>query len=222
MRKTLFFIILFCLSFILGLSFTNNVKAASLEAIYKFDKLYSIEGGHTLAYYQQYRPNDVNEALKSVKKTKFMGKRVNSLSDGTLVRFRKQIIQRFVNEGESALQYKLEFKEEKSMKFIFGLNRSSQKGIEFSMKQPSIKASHATKLGFDAKTEVQTKKSDSKIVEAKLAPNKMLTHSLDGTGAICSGAAAYYIFWVRSWYGVYEYMRIDSIYHNMEIVEIKL
>lgn len=221
MRKFLLITIVFALSFIFAISFTKDIKAQSFEQTYKFDKLRTIEGGHTLAYYIQYRPEDVDQSLEAVKKRKAFGVRKNYLNDGALIRYRKQIISRFINESSSSMQYKVENKEEKTNKFVFGINANKQTSVTASLKQPSIKKTNATKMGIDFKKEITAKSTSSQSSDVKLSPNSILTHSLEGKGVIISGTAANYFTWVRTWYGTFEYLRVDDIFHQIEVLEVK-
>ncbi len=163
---------------------------------------------------------ELQKYYKEVEKTKFFGWNTFIINKKYKANFISDTIYSFYNTGTTAVDYDLNCVYETTSKTSISCTGS----ISYSFKGTSENKRFKNDLDAALKMEYSNVTTDNykqtEKMTIKIDPNTKLIIYISGSGTVLNGVGAYYIFWIRSELGGFEYFTVTDEYPRIEKISI--
>ncbi len=167
---------------------------------------------------EDYSEKEYEEYYKNVDKRKFWGWRTYIVNKNIKAKFISETVFSYYNNGTTPITYKYELNKSVVNKFSI----SSTGNIKYKMEGSVAKFKH--NLDAEVKVNVTTETVTTTKEENNLAiiidPKTVANLKIVGEARITNGVAAYYMFWIRTQRGGFEYFVVTTQYPRLEVLPI--
>ena len=198
--------------FLFLLTFITKVEAS--ETYDTFQEI-EISKGNML---KDYTDLEYKQYYKKVEKRKFFGWRTYVVNKDIKTKFISETVFSYYNNGVTPITYKYQLSESKVNKYSI----SATGTIAYNMDGNSKKFKHKldSELKINYTNQGETKKEEETKLDIIVDPNTVANLRIVGEGKITNGVGAYYIFWVRTQKGGFEYFVVTTQYPRLEVLPI--
>ena len=200
-------------SIFLFLFFVNK----NVEASEGYDTFQEIEltGGMLL---RDYTEEDFAEYFKYVDKRKFWGWQVQTVNKNVKAKFLSETVFSYYNNGTTPITYEYELSKTVVNKFSI----SSTGSIKYKMdgNVAKFKNNLDSEVKINVSNEKVTTTKEENTLQIVIDPKTVANLKVVGEARVTNGVAAYYIFWIRSQRGGFEYFVVTTQYPRLEVLPI--
>ena len=198
--------------FLFLLSITKNVVASE-----NYDTFQEIEisSGKML---EDYTEKEYQTYYKNVDKRKFWGWRTYTVNKNIKAKFISETVFSYYNNGQTPITYKYELNKTIVNKFSI----SATGNLKYSMNGSTAKFKYdldsEIKVNVTNETTSTTKEENS--LSIVIDPKTVANLKIVGEARVTNGVAAYYILWIRTQKGGFEYFVVTTQYPRLEVLPI--
>ena len=155
---------------------------------------------------------------KKVEKRKFWGWRTYVVNKNIKAKFVSETVFSYYNNGETPITYKYQLSESKVNKY--SISATGSIGYDMNGEVKKFKHKLGTELKIDYNSQVSLTKDEQTKLEILIDPKTVANLKIVGEGKITNGVGAYYICWIRSQKGGFEYFVVTTQYPRLEVLPI--
>lgn len=207
MKKILIFSI-----FLFLLTISKEVKAA--EDYETFQEI-EIASGKLL---EDFTDSDYNKYYKKVNKRKFWGWRTYVAHRNVKAKFTSETVFSYYNDGTTPITYKYELSKAQVNKFSVSTTGSIKYKFEGTVKK--IRHNFDSEIKVNVSQEGSVTQKEQETLDIIIDPKTVANLKIVGEGKIINGVSAYYIFWIRTERGGFEYFIVTTQYPRLEVLPI--
>ena len=198
--------------FIFILTFITEVKASESYDTFQEVEIYK---GKML---KDYTDKEYTTYYKKIDKRKFWGWRTYVVNKDIKAKFISETVFSYYNNGITPITYKYKLSESKVSKYSISATGTIGYDVSGNSKKFKHKLDSELKINYQAST--QTTKEEATDLQIVIDPNTVANLRIVGEGKITNGVAAYYVCWVRSQRGGFEYFVVTTQYPRLEVLPI--
>lgn len=198
--------------FLFLLATTKNVKAS--ESYDTFQEI-EISSGKML---EDYTEAEYEKYYKKVEKRRFWGWRTYTVNKNIKAKFISETVFSYYNNGETPIIYKYELSKTVVNKFSI----SATGNLKYKMEGSTAKFKHNldAEVKVNVTSETVTTTQEENNLEIVIDPKTVANLKIVGEARITNGVAAYYVFWIRTQKGGFEYFVVTTQYPRLEVLPI--
>lgn len=207
MKKLFVFVMLLFL-----LCLTTKVEASE-----NYDTFQEVElsGGKLL---EDYTESDYSSYYQSVDQRRFWGWRSNVVNRNIKAKFVSETVFSYYNNGSTPIVYKYQLSQSVVEKFSISATGSIKYTLNGEIKKFKNNLDAETKVNLNY--DVTTTTKEEEVLEIKIDPMTVANLKIVGEARVTNGVAAYYIFWIRTQRGGFEYFVVTTQYPRLEVLPI--
>ena len=191
--------------------------AKTVDASEGYDTFQEIElsSGKLL---RDYTEEEYNEYFQSVDKRKFWGWNVKTVNGNIKVKFLSETVFSYYNNGNTPITYEYELSKTVVNKFSI----SSSGTIKYKMDGTVAKFKNNldSEVKINVTNEVASTTKEENTLQIIIDPKTVANLKVVGEGRVTNGVAAYYVFWIRTQRGGFEYFVVTTQYPRLEVLPI--
>lgn len=162
----------------------------------------------------QYSNKELEKLYPKVNKRMFLGWRTYEITKSSKANFTKSTLLSIRNTGTTPITKDQTTKVEKVQKYAVNGSGGVESSASGTIK--GFKLGLSNKLNIKADATITISQVETMSTKIIIDPMTQLDVYIMGNGRITNGVASYYLFWIRTRTGGYEYMNITSIFYRME------
>ena len=155
---------------------------------------------------------------KNVEKRKFWGWRTNVINKDIKAKFVSETVFSYYNNGSTPITYKYKLSEASVNKYSISATGTIGYSMSGSTKKFKHKLDNELKINYQGSS--STTKEENTQLEIIIDPYTVANLKIVGEGKITNGVGAYYVFWVRTQKGGFEYFVVTTQYPRLEVLPI--
>ena len=191
--------------------------AKTVDASEGYDTFQEIElsSGKLL---RDYTEEEYNEYFQSVDKRKFWGWNVKTVNGNIKAKFLSETVFSYYNNGNTPITYEYELSKTVVNKFSI----SSSGTIKYKMDGTVAKFKNNldSEVKINVTNEVASTTKEENTLQIIIDPKTVANLKVVGEGRVTNGVAAYYVFWIRTQRGGFEYFVVTTQYPRLEVLPI--
>jgi hypothetical protein len=165
-----------------------------------------------------YTTEEYNKYYKNVDKRKFWGWRTHVVNKNIKAKFISETVFSYYNNGKTPITYKYELSKSVVNKYSISASGSIKYNINGEIKTFKNNLDAEVKINVTDETVTTTKEqNDLQII---IDPFTVANLKIVGEAKITNGVAAYYVLWIRTERGGFEYFVVTTQYPRLEVLPI--
>ena len=167
---------------------------------------------------EDYTDEEYKKYYKNVDKRKFWGWRTYVVNKNIKAKFISETVFSYYNNGKTPITYKYELSKTVVNKFSI----SASGNIKYTMNGSTAKFKHNldSEVKVNVTSEVVTTTSETNDLQIIIDPFTVANLKIVGEARITNGVAAYYVLWIRTQRGGFEYFVVTTQYPRLEVLPI--
>ena len=204
---------LLILSIFLFLFMVNKSVAAS-ESYDTFQEI-ELSAGMLL---RDYTDEDYTKYCASVDQRKFWGWNVRMVNSNVKAKFLSETVFSYYNNGNTPITYEYELSKTIVNKFSISSTGTIKYKMEGNVAKFKNNLDSEVKINVSDETVTTTKEENT--LQIVIDPKTVANLKVVGEGRVTNGVAAYYVFWIRTQRGGFEYFVVTTQYPRLEVLPI--
>ena len=198
--------------FLFLLSITKNVSASE-----NYDTFQEIEISSG-KFLEDYTDSEYQMYYKKVEQRKFWGWRTYTANKNIKVKFISETVFSYYNNGKTPITYKYELNKSVVNKYSI----SATGNLKYTMNGSTAKFKYNldSEIKINVTSETTTNTNEEKMLSIIIDPKTVANLRIVGEARVTNGVAAYYIFWIRTQMGGFEYFVVTTQYPRLEVLPI--
>jgi hypothetical protein len=165
-----------------------------------------------------YTTEEYNKYYKNVDKRKFWGWRTHVVNKNIKAKFISETVFSYYNNGKTPITYKYELSKSVVNKYSISASGSIKYNINGEIKKFKNNLDAEVKINVTDETVTTTKEqNDLQII---IDPFTVANLKIVGEAKITNGVAAYYVLWIRTERGGFEYFVVTTQYPRLEVLPV--
>ena len=165
-----------------------------------------------------YTTEEYNKYYKNVDKRKFWGWRTHVVNKNIKAKFVSETVFSYYNNGKTPITYKYELSKSVVNKYSISASGSIKYNINGEIKKFKNNLDAEVKINVTDETVTTTKEqNDLQII---IDPFTVANLKIVGEAKITNGVAAYYVLWIRTERGGFEYFVVTTQYPRLEVLPV--
>ena len=165
-----------------------------------------------------YTTEEYNKYYKNVDKRKFWGWRIYVVNKNIKAKFISETVFSYYNNGKTPITYKYELSKTVVNKYSITASGSIKYNINGEIKKFKNNLDAEVKINVTDETVTTTKEqNDLQII---IDPFTVANLKIVGEAKITNGVAAYYVLWIRTERGGFEYFVVTTQYPRLEVLPV--
>ena len=161
---------------------------------------------------------EYNKYYKNVDKRKFWGWRTHVVNKNIKAKFISETVFSYYNNGKTPITYKYELSKSVVNKYSISASGSIKYNINGEIKKFKNNLDAEVKINVTDETVTTTKEqNDLQII---IDPFTVANLKIVGEAKITNGVAAYYVLWIRTERGGFEYFVVTTQYPRLEVLPV--
>ena len=167
---------------------------------------------------RDYTDEDYSIHYESVDKRKFWGWNVRTVNGNVKAKFLSETVFSYYNNGNTPITYEYELSKTVVNKFSI----SSTGTIKYKMdgNVAKFKNNLDSEVKINVSDETVTTTKEENTLQIVIDPKTVANLKVVGEGRVTNGVAAYYVFWIRTQRGGFEYFVVTTQYPRLEVLPI--
>lgn len=194
--------------------FTFMTKVEAQESYDTFQEV-EIYSGKML---KDYTDKEYKKYYKKVDKRKFWGWRTYVVNKDIKAKFVSETVFSYYNNGITPITYKYQLSESKVNKYSISATGTIGYNVDGNSKKFKHKLDSELKINYQG--QVSNTKDEVTKLDIIIDPNTVANLRMVGEGKITNGVGAYYLFWIRTQKGGFEYFVVTTQYPRLEVLPI--
>ena len=161
---------------------------------------------------------DYEKYYQKVDKRKFWGWNVETVNQNIKAKFLSETVFSYYNNGSTPITYEYELSKTVVNKFSI----SSTGTLKYKMDGSTAKFKNNldSEVKINVSNEVVTTTKEENTLQIIIDPKTVANLKVVGEARITNGVAAYYVFWIRTQRGGFEYFVVTTQYPRLEVLPI--
>ena len=165
-----------------------------------------------------YTTEEYNKYYKNVDKRKFWGWRIYVVNKNIKAKFISETVFSYYNNGKTPITYKYELSKTVVNKYSITASGNIKYNINGEIKKFKNNLDAEVKINVTDETVTTTKEqNDLQII---IDPFTVANLKIVGEAKITNGVAAYYVLWIRTERGGFEYFVVTTQYPRLEVLPV--
>ena len=198
--------------FLFLLVVTTKVEAS--ESYNTFQEI-EISSGKMLV---DFTDDEYEEYYRTVDKRKFWGWRVKTVNKNIKAKFISETVFSYYNNGNTPITYEYELSKTIVNKFSISSTGTIKYKMEGNVAKFKNNLDSEVKINVSNETVTTTKEENT--LQIVIDPKTVANLKVVGEGRVTNGVAAYYVFWIRTQRGGFEYFVVTTQYPRLEVLPI--
>ena len=167
---------------------------------------------------RDYTDKEYDDYYKTVDKRKFWGWNVKTVNSNIKAKFTSETVFSYYNNGNTAITYEYEL----SKTVVNKISISSSGSIKYKMEGAVAKFKNNldSEVKINVSDEVASTTNEENTLQIIIDPKTVANLKVVGEGRVTNGVAAYYVFWIRTQRGGFEYFVVTTQYPRLEVLPI--
>ena len=165
-----------------------------------------------------YTTEEYNKYYKNVDKRKFWGWRTHVVNKNIKAKFISETVFSYYNNGKTPITYKYELSKSVVNKYSISASGSIKYNINGEIKK--FKNNLDAEVKIDVTDETVTTTKEQNDLQIITDPFTVANLKIVGEAKITNGVAAYYVLWIRTERGGFEYFVVTTQYPRLEVLPV--
>ena len=167
---------------------------------------------------RDYTEEEYNKHYQSVDKRKFWGWNVKTVNGNIKAKFLSETVFSYYNNGNTPITYEYELSKTVVNKFSISASGTIKYKIDGTVAK--FKNNLDSEVKINVSNEVVGTTKEENTLQIIIDPKTVANLKVVGEGRVTNGVAAYYVFWIRTQRGGFEYFVVTTQYPRLEVLPI--
>ncbi len=167
---------------------------------------------------RDYTSEDYEKYYESVDKRKFWGWNVRTVNGNIKAKFLSETVFSYYNNGNTPITYEYELSKTVVNKFSISATGTIKYKIDGNVAK--FKNNLDSEVKINVSNETVTTMKEENTLQIVIDPKTVANLKVVGEGRVTNGVAAYYVFWIRTQRGGFEYFVVTTQYPRLEVLPI--
>ena len=167
---------------------------------------------------RDFTEEDYSKCYQNVDKRKFWGWNVQKVNGNIKAKFLSETVFSYYNNGSTPITYEYELSKTVVNKFSISSTGTLKYKMDGSVAKFKNNLDSEVKINVSNETVSTTKEENT--LQIVIDPKTVANLKVVGEGRVTNGVAAYYVFWVRTQRGGFEYFVVTTQYPRLEVLPI--
>ena len=167
---------------------------------------------------QDFNQKDYEKYYKKVDKRRFWGWNVQTVNSNVKAKFVSETVFSYYNNGTTPITYEYELSKTEVNKFSISATGTIKYKIDGTVAK--FKNNLDSEVKISVSNEKVTTTNEENTLQIVIDPKTVANLKVVGEARVTNGLAAYYVFWIRTQRGGFEYFVVTTQYPRLEVLPI--